>query len=116
MSKFTRYLVATLLLTTLQVHANPIFYEVSHDTGNRYEYHYTVVNETSEPIDWFTIYFDLGLYENLSITANPNPNWNGLAIGVLDPFLQDGRLRRLVVPSTSHSSASPSEELIRFSR
>ena len=88
MSKFTRYL-ATLFFTTFQVHANPIFYEVvSPDTGNRYEYRYTVVNETNDPIDWFTIYFDLGLYENLSITANPDPNWDGI-IGVLDPLLPD---------------------------
>jgi len=71
------------------VHSNPIYYEVNFDYGTGlYEYEYTVDNQTIEPIEEFTIWFDLGLYDTLSITGNPSLDWDGIAAQP-DPSLPD---------------------------
>jgi len=52
-----------LLLITVSALANPIFYEVEPADGeDRYTYFYTVGNETDDPIEAFSFYFDFGLY------------------------------------------------------
>lgn len=48
-----------------------IFYEVDALGGNSYNYHYTIENQTVDPIEEFTIFFELGLYENLVVTTTP---------------------------------------------
>lgn len=68
--------------------ANPIFYELDNVSGSTWEYSYTVDNQSASPIDEFTIYFDLSLYENLVISGSPSLDWDGLAIQP-DPLLPD---------------------------
>ena len=52
--------------------------------GNTWEYSYSVNNDTlASDIEEFSIYFDLGLYENLALATAP-ANWDPLA---LDPDL-----------------------------
>ncbi|MEZ5552896.1 MAG: putative Ig domain-containing protein [Pseudomonadales bacterium] len=58
---------------------NPIYYEAENVAGNQWTYFYTVNNLTADPIEEFTIFFDLGLYENLSISASPGSDWDGFA-------------------------------------
>lgn len=51
--------------------ASTISYDLSNLGGGSWEYTYTVTNDTmSSAIEEFTIYFGLGLYDNLDI---PNP-------------------------------------------
>ncbi len=58
---------------------NPIFYEVDNLAGNRWEYTYTVENQTANPIDQFTIYFDPTIYLNLDVTGFSPLDWDGFA-------------------------------------
>ena len=76
------------LLISSCASANPIFYEVDALGGDRWEYTYTVDNQTPAPIEEFTIWFDLGLYDNLLITGNPTLDWDGFAAQP-DPGLPD---------------------------
>ena len=59
------------------------------DLGSgRYEYGYEVLNDDlAVAIDEFTIFFDLGLYENLAVTASP-AGWDSLSVEP-DPGLPD---------------------------
>jgi hypothetical protein len=80
---------STLIWVSIQtVIANPIYYDFQELGAGRYEYLYTVDNQTALPIEEFTIWFDLGLYDNLLISGNPNLDWDGLEIQP-DPFLPD---------------------------
>ena len=67
------------VLVANSVQANPIFYEVENLAGSRWEYSYTVENQTASPIDEFTIYFDIGLYTNLEVTGFSSLDWDGFA-------------------------------------
>ena len=67
--------------------ANPIYYETVALGSDRFEYHYTVDNQTGSVIDEFTVWFDLGLYDNLEITGSPD-GWDGLEAQP-DPWLPD---------------------------
>lgn len=91
-------LVSLLGVASLSAHANPIFYEVENLVGDRWEYTYTLENSTADPIDWFTIYFDIGpnpsapLHNNLQITGTPNADWDDPFFSFVadpDPFLPD---------------------------
>ncbi|MEW8349262.1 MAG: putative Ig domain-containing protein [Candidatus Thiodiazotropha taylori] len=79
----------TLLWVSIQsVFANPIYYESTDLGAGRYEYNYTVDNQTTSAIEEFTIWFDLGLYDNLLLTGSPTLDWDGLAVQP-DPLLPD---------------------------
>lgn len=72
--------------------ASPVFYQVDALGGDRWEYHYTLDNQTSELIDGLTVFFELDLFANLSVTGNANAGtfdtWNGEA-SQPDPALPD---------------------------
>jgi MYXO-CTERM domain-containing protein len=80
MCPILRVLALTVALMALQAHANPIFYEISQLSAQRWEYRYTVDNQTVQPIEQFTVWFQLGQHQNLEVTASPTPDWDGLAI------------------------------------
>ncbi|PVV07633.1 MAG: hypothetical protein B6D77_13350 [gamma proteobacterium symbiont of Ctena orbiculata] len=86
--QITSKLFLLLWLLTNIASANPIYYELTDIGGGSYEYQYTVDNQTLSPIEEFTIWFDLGLYDNLLISASPSLDWDGLAIQP-DPLLPD---------------------------
>ncbi|PIE38478.1 MAG: hypothetical protein CSA53_04185 [Gammaproteobacteria bacterium] len=79
--------MAFFLVCTQACFAAPIFYERADLGAGRYELSYTVDNQTSFAITEFTIWFDLGLYDNLAITSSP-VDWDGLAAQP-DPGLPD---------------------------
>jgi len=88
MSRPGFFFLSVFFLPWTTVQATPIFYQVQNLSGNSWEYTYTVDNQLATPIEEFTIYFDLGVYENLVITGSPTFDWDGLAIQP-DPLLPD---------------------------
>lgn len=62
MKKLTGLFGAALLAASPLAYASPIYYEVDNLGGDRWQYHYTLGNDTDAPIDWFTIFFDPELY------------------------------------------------------
>jgi len=72
----TRFMLAgmaCLFFTGLQpAIATIINYDVTNISGNTWEYNYTVNNDTlGFGIDEFTVYFDFGVYQNLSVISAP---------------------------------------------
>ncbi|RLA25986.1 MAG: hypothetical protein DRQ62_00970 [Gammaproteobacteria bacterium] len=76
-----------LLGFSMAVLSSPIYYQVTEISGNTYEYQYTVGNQSAADIEEFTIYFDLGLYENLLLTASP-ADWDSI-VDQPDPSIPD---------------------------
>jgi hypothetical protein len=69
-------------------YATSVTYDVQNLGGTTWEYTYTVANDTlGVDIEEFTIWFELGLYENLVATATP-ADWDPLAIDP-DPGIPD---------------------------
>ena len=69
-----------LILFFQNSYATNITYDIQNIAGNTWEYAYTVVNDAlSVDIEEFTVYFDLGLYENLVVTSIP-ADWDPLVI------------------------------------
>jgi len=69
-----------------------IVYDVENLFANRWEYTYTVSNDTlGSDIEEFTIYFEQGLYDNLLITT-PLATWDELVVDpdVILGFPEDG--------------------------
>ncbi len=95
---------------TTTVNATMIDYDVKNLVGNTWEYTYTVQNDTlSIGIEEFSIYFDVGLYENLTPTSTPS-DWDPVAFDP-DPFLPDDGLtplhyQFLVLPQETHYPGS----------
>jgi len=103
----TVYMLTICCLLALicgNVNATIIEYDVSNISGNRFEYNYAINNDAlSIPIEEFTIWFDVDLYENLVITT-PEPlrsQWDeiilddtgfGLPLGYDSLFLNGGIL------------------------
>lgn len=82
--------VACLLLVSLQSAAATITYDVTSITGNTWEYNYTVNNNTlGFNIEEFTVYFDFGVYENLSLITAP-ATWDPLLVEPDNFFSNDG--------------------------
>jgi hypothetical protein len=68
------------------VRATTILYDLSNLGGTTWEYTYTVTNDSmSSAIEEFTIYFNLGSYDNLAATSSL-ASWDQLAINP-DPSL-----------------------------
>ena len=85
--KYLRHTLVLLLAPAL-AQAGIIDYAVRSVGGDRYEYEYTVSNDhLGEGIQEFTIYFALGLYDNLLVEHTP-AGWDPLVIDP-DPALAD---------------------------
>ena len=70
----------SLFFNWASVGATTVSYAVSNVSGNTWEYTYTVANDMlATDIDEFTVYFGLGLYENLVATAAP-ATWDPLIV------------------------------------
>ena len=84
------FFLATLLAVVWVsgAHAVSIQYDVTSLGDNRYQYDYTVLNDTLEDgLDGFIIYFDETLYSDLSLMGNPD-DWDSLLFQP-DLFLPD---------------------------
>lgn len=95
-----------LLFFAANNYATTITGTLTNLNGNRWEVNYSVTNDTlGGPIEEFTIWFDLGLYDNLSVVSTP-PDWDPLVIQP-DPFIpDDGFYDALALISGISSSAS----------
>ena len=83
-------LAATVGLLTLgqQASATIITYDVSNVTGSIWRYDYSVTNDAlATSLGEFSLYFQLGQYENLLALTAPS-GWDGL-IAQPDPLLPD---------------------------
>lgn len=81
MKRVNAFFVLPLLLLASSAFADTITYAVSFIAGNTWQYDYTVENTGSTccDIEEFSIYFDVNLTNNLSISASP-VDWDGIAI------------------------------------
>jgi hypothetical protein len=60
--------------------AATIDYQASNLGGNSWEYSYTITNDTlGAALEEFTIFFEVGLYENLAVTASAT-DWDSLVV------------------------------------
>jgi len=78
-----RALVGLIVLWVLMPSAAPasvIRYEVTNLSGNTWQYDYSVENDSlGGPLEELTVFFELGLYESLSVAATPQ-GWDGLVV------------------------------------
>lgn len=68
------YLLRLFLLLPLSIHASAtvITTELIHTGGSSWQAEYSLLNDSlATPVNEFTVFFDLGLYENLSVVATP---------------------------------------------
>ena len=83
-----RTLGACILLSmAAPLSASPIFYEITNIGGDRWQYDYTLGNDTTALIDSFTIFFALDTFANLTLVSSPT-NWDSL-VADPDPNLPD---------------------------
>jgi hypothetical protein len=79
--------LAVLLLATA-ANATTIDYDAVNLGGSSWRYDYTVVNDAlAAPLEELTIFFDLGLFSNLSVVTSP-AGWDSIVIQP-DPGLPD---------------------------
>jgi hypothetical protein len=113
MNKILSWIFAAILMSVLASNAYcvSISYEMNMLGGNRYEFSYTVLNDTlSVDIEEFTIFFEEGLYDNLTVTTSPL-NWDPFVINP-DPLIpDDGFYDALAI----FSGISPGDQLGNFS-
>jgi hypothetical protein len=110
-------LVTAGLISLLSTPANStaIKYTLDNLGGSLFQYNYTLVNDTlGFDVDQFSVYFDLGLYENLSVSASPSL-WDSLVIQPdstvpADGFFDTVSLGPVVVPGDSLGGFSVSFE------
>lgn len=93
--KLSKSLTLTLLLATALGSSNAqsivIDYELIALGSNSYQYNYIVTNDDFAPgIEEFSIFFDLGLYDNLIVTNTPS-GWDSIVLQP-DPALPDDGL------------------------
>jgi len=63
-------------------------YALDHIGGNQFQYNYTVINsDFAHGIEEISIYFELGLYENLAVSSSPL-GWDSIVFQP-DPLLPD---------------------------
>jgi hypothetical protein len=80
--------IGFIMIMGNQVYATTINYDLANLGGNRWEYTYAVTNDSmSSDIEEFTIYFNLGSYDNLVVTS-PLASWDEL-VAQPDPALTD---------------------------
>lgn len=82
MKKFicSGFIALSFLFFANTSNATTVNYELNDLGGSNWEYTYSVQNDTlSQDIEEFTIFFDYGLYSNLSVTAAPN-DWDAITV------------------------------------
>lgn len=84
-------LFAILYAFTGTASATTISYKAIHLGGNDYQFSYTVENDSlSVPIEEITIYFDPGLFQNISVGSTQPPGWTDAIAVAAEPDLLPG--------------------------
>lgn len=128
MKVFFKLTVALLFAVCLAQTAGAavIDYTLDYIDNNRWQYNYTISNDTQYVIDMFDVYFDLDRYAALDITAYPN-DWeayllvpstqgaiNTLALTAgtfLDPILPGNSLDGFSVAFDWFGGGTPGDQL-----
>lgn len=77
---YSGVIALSLLFVSNSSNATTINYELNSLGGSSWEYAYSVHNDTlSQDIEEFTIFFDYGLYSNLSVTGAPI-DWDPIVV------------------------------------
>jgi hypothetical protein len=81
-------MMVVILIMGNQVYATTITYDLANLGGNRWEYTYSVANDSLiSAIEEFTIYFNLGSYDNLTVGSTP-ADWDAIRFNP-DPDIPD---------------------------
>lgn len=77
-------IVKTIIGSSLFLFVNPafadtIFYTSENLGGNTWQYNYTLENTGAISLEAFSIFFDLGDYENLVVTGSP-ADWDSIVL------------------------------------
>ena len=111
------YFLMVLLGCIVRAEATTITYDVNNIAGNRWEYVYTVNNDTlAGNILEFTVFFAASSYENLLADATPS-DWNPLVIQPDTSLPADGFYDSLalvsgIAPNTSLSGFTVSFDFL----
>ena len=100
MNLISRYLLVMALMFASNAWATTITYSTVDLGSDRWRYDYTLENDSlSTAIEEFTIYFELGRYENLDVITPEPAGWSGT---VVQPGSFTGQLRdyRRLLPAT----------------
>jgi hypothetical protein len=117
--KMKRNLLLVIMIGFIVIMANgvcatTILYDLSNLGGTRWEYTYSVTNDSmSSAIEEFTIYFNLGLYENLAVTSQVE-GWDELVLQP-DPALPTNGLYDALKILTFGLGIAPGETVSGFS-
>ncbi|AXY02912.1 PEP-CTERM sorting domain-containing protein [Vibrio alfacsensis] len=99
------YLVALFLISVSHASATVITAELTNTSGNSWQAEYAVENNTlGASIEEFTIWFDLGLYENISVSSTPS-SWDPLVVQP-DPGIPDDGFYDVLALGSGISSGS----------
>lgn len=79
--------LAALFSLSTSAGATVVVYEVDNVGGSTFEYRYVVENDGTEDVEEISIYFDVGLFENLRMASAP-VGWDPLVLQP-DPLLMD---------------------------
>jgi hypothetical protein len=75
--------------------AATIQYSATNLGGSSWEYSYLVSNDTlGAPLEEFTVFFEVGLYQNLALTGSP-ADWDSVVVQPDDQLPDDGYLDSL---------------------
>ncbi len=99
------FVILQLCIYISPVSATVITTDLTNTSGNSWQAEYTVENNTlGSTIEEFTIWFDLGLYENISIVSTPS-NWDPLVVQP-DPSIPDDGFYDVLALGSGISSGS----------
>ena len=103
-----------LLFLSWNVSATTITFDLSNSSGNTWTANYSIINDTlAGPIEEFTIFFDLGLYENINSVSTP-ANWDPIAIQPDVGIPDDGFYDALALISGIANGATLSGFIVSF--
>jgi len=97
-------------------YATQVQYDVNNIGSNRWEYTYTITNDTlTQDIQELAIYFDYGLYGNIAISASP-VDWDTIAIepDFIFGIPEDGFIDTLALTAGLPQGASLSGLIVSF--
>lgn len=74
-------LMVLILGIAATVNSTTISYAVKNNSGNHWEYTYSLTNDTSlTSLNEFTVYFDYALYANLAVGSSTPSGWDPLVV------------------------------------
>jgi len=93
-------IVVCLFVLSLNAKAGLITSDITGLGGDEYEISYTITNDSAELLDWFTLYFDYGLFSSIEVLSSSNVIWSDWDFIVDDPYdFDDGLIDGFADPA-----------------